>query len=72
MESGVSCNMTINRWLIGTIATICNRCGVRFKIDDDSVNYETDTINAIVAAESEEDYVNVAQDLHNELGLDLA
>lgn len=68
----VACVQTVNRWLIGTIAAICKDCGVSFKIDDSSVNERDDTVDAVFAAETEEQYLSAAIDLHNVCGFDLA
>ena len=71
-KAEVGCTMKINRWLVGRIAAICNACGVKFKVDDESVDYKNDTIIGVVAADSPEAYVAAAQDVHNEMGLDFA
>jgi hypothetical protein len=71
-KAETGCTMSVNRWLISSIANICNKCGVKFKIDDESIDYETDTVTGIVAADNSEDYIAAAQDLHNSLGIDLA
>lgn len=68
----VACVQTINRWLIGAVAAICKDCGVSFKIDDSSVNERTDEVDVVFAAETDEEYVNAAIDLHNQFGFDLA
>ena len=68
----VACVQTINKWLIGSIAAICKDCGVTFKIDESSVDYSNDCVDAVFAADTEEDYLNAAIDLHNQCGFDLA
>jgi hypothetical protein len=66
------CTVKVSRWIISRVAQICNACGVKFKVDDESIDYENDSIVGIVAADNSEDYIAAAQDLHNELGIDLA
>lgn len=66
------CTIRINRWLVGHAKAICKDCGVRFKIDDSSIDYDDDTVLAIVGADDHESYVRAGIDMHNELGVDLS
>lgn len=70
-EAEMACTVTLNRWLVPKAAAICKACGVKFKIDDTSIDYENDSILAVVAARDEESYVAAGYDLHRELGIDL-
>ena len=67
----VGCTIKINRWLIGSAAAVCKNCNCQLKIDDSSIDYETDTIDATVTAPDNESYINCAFDMHRDLGVDL-
>ena len=66
-----ACSIVINRWLIGTVKSICNDCGIKFKIDDSSINESDDSVIAVFAAENEESYIAAAYDLHRECRIEL-
>lgn len=67
-----ACTITINRWLVPKAAALCKACGVQFKIDDSTINYEDDSVLAVVAAQDEASYIEAGYDLHRELGIDLS
>lgn len=68
----IGCTIEINRWLVGRAAAICKACGVVFKVDDSSINYEDDSMTCVVAAEDELSYAEAGMDLHNVLGIDIS
>lgn len=70
--AAVSCCISVNRWFISAIKNICSTCGVQFKIDDSSVDYSRDEVDAVFAAADPEAYIDAACMLHNEMGIDLA
>jgi len=67
-----ACCISVNRWLISRVKNICSTCGIQFKIDDSSVDYSNDCVDAVFAADDQEAYIDAACMLHNELGIDLA
>lgn len=71
-DAEMACSLTLNRWLVPKAAAICKACGVQFKIDDTSIDYENDTVLAVVAAKDEQSYIEAAYDMHQELGIDLS
>lgn len=66
-----SCCIDVNCWLIGLIKNICDKCGVQFKVDESTIDCTSQEVAAVFAADNEEDYIDAACWLRNELGVEL-